>query len=517
MNNNFNADEFSAKIQTLMEDGCHQDAIDICSETLSGCDDVYNRIAVLLLRSACHMAAGHPDCAVKDHSEAFELGDDLPSVEQLGIAEDALKSRLPFDYCAQTFIRSGERFIEEGDDTALAAGAFNKAGICLFRNSSSTEEEKACFHRALAIMADDSTEDDSDDRVQVLTALIQSNLAECLSREGESAQAIEMYNSASKVFEQHLGDEDRMCLTHYAICQRCLSDLYRHSEENIQAHTCLSRSIAELERRRDQLPDQLRLHLAVCYNARGTLRFQMGDYEGEVDDCTRSMQLREDLESDPVALATVISNRAEAYSMLGRFEPAKADFLRAVELLDTVQDSDSAAITAATRCYSLGLLYNEEHFFPEAADAFRSAAERIASVRSRDPEDIEYTREQLIDIEALARMRLGAAIYQCTDRDYFDAMTEGREAIRLLEQLPLTVDRAARLAALHLSMGEILEMFDEMEAAETEYDLAEDYRQEGISLAMSEPAFNDGEEYEYEEFQDESSIWEDFSDDAPQG
>jgi len=489
----------------------------MCSEAIAECDDVYNRIAILLLRAGCHMTAGHPDFAVEDHTEAFALGDDLPSVEQLGIAEDALKSRLPFDYCAQTFIRAGERFIHEGDDPALAAGAFNKAGICLFRNGSSAEEEKACFHRALAVMADNNTENDSDDRVQVLTALIQSNLAECLSREGDSAQAIEMYNCASIIFEQHLSDEDHMCLTHYAICQRCLSDLYRHSEENIQAHACLSRSIAELERIRNDLPDQLRLHLAVCYNARGTLRFQMGDYEGEVDDCTRSMQLREDLESDPVAMATVISNRAEAYSMLGRFEPAKEDFLHAIELLDTVQDSDSVAVTAATRSYSLGLLYNEEHFFAEAADAFRSAAERIASVRSHHPEDIEYTDEQLIDIESLARMRLGAAIYQCTDRDYFDAMTEGREAIRLLEQLPLTIERAARLAALHLSMGEILEMFDEMDAAETEYDLAEDYRQEGISIAMSEPAFNDGEEYEYEEFQDEGSIWEDFSDNAPQG
>lgn len=521
MNKHFNGEELSEKILALLEEKRAAEGVALCNEAEAGCSTTDDRIFLLLLRAGCHAAAGSTDLALEDHRLAFELGYELPAAEHLGIAEDALKARLPFDYCAEIFMRAGERFVSEGDDLALAAGALNKAGICHFRNGSPTEKEKDCFYRALGVM---ELCDDEDDRLQILTALIMSNLAECLAREGECDEAVDMYCRASEVFVRHLDGEDRMCLTHYAICQRCLSDLYRRREENIQAHTCLSRSISELERRADSLPEQLRLHLAVCYNARGTLRFQMGNYEGEVDDCTRSLQLREGLDSEVDALATVVANRGEAYAMLGRTEQAREDYLHAIDLLDSIPENTSAAVSAATRFYALGQLYTEAGQHPEAAEAFRSAARRIASVRSRRTEDAEYTAEQLADIESLARMRLSAAIYSCGDRDFFDSAAEAREAIRLLEGLPLTVERAARLSALHFSMGELMETFDETEAAEAEYDLAEDYREQGIALAVSDMPFDDsdtpfdnGEEYEYEQLQNESSIWEDFSDDTPQG
>lgn len=518
MNNRLNADEFSAKINALLDEGNHAQALSLCdSYDLDKENDADTKVTVLMMRSLCHIAAGDIDSAAADHFSAFTEADELLAIEQLGIAEDALKSRLPFDLCAELFTRSGERFEREGEDYAMAAGAFNKAGICLFRHGASSAAEKHCFYRALDCMNLVSRENLTKEHKDVLRALIQSNLAECLTREGETDDAAELYLQASEVFHKHLSDEDNMCLTHYAICQRCLSDIYRNSEENIQAHSCLSRSIAELERREDKLSDQLLLHLAVCYNARGTLRFQMGDYEGEVEDCTRSLQLREELEDDPSARATVISNRAEAYNMLKQHDQAREDFLRAIDILDTIPEDTGAAVSAATRCYSLGQLYLDQHRTEEACEAFRSSAHRLAVVRSKSPDDSEYTADQLTDIEALARMRLGAAICQCTERDYFDAITEGREAIRLTEQLPLTAERAARLAALHLSLGELLETFDELDAAREEFDIAEDYRDEGIAIALSELGTDDGEEDIYEDFDDQCGVWEDFGDNTPQG
>ncbi|MBE6758689.1 MAG: tetratricopeptide repeat protein [Ruminococcaceae bacterium] len=517
MNNKLNADEFSAQINALLDEGDHAQALSLCASLELPEDDADMKVTILMMRAFSHMAAGDTDQAVSNQLAAFSAADELPAVEQLGIAEGALKVQMPFDFCAELFTRSAERFEREGEDCAMAAGAFNKAGICLFRHGASTAAEKHCFYRALKCM--DSVEDDalSKEHRDVLKALIQSNLAECLSREGEPGQAMELYEEAADVFGKYLGNEDNMCLTHYAICQRCLSDIYRHSDENIRAHTCLSRSITELERRRKKLSDQLKLHLAVCYNARGTLRFQMGDYEGEVDDCTRSLQLREDLDDDPNAKATVISNRAEAYSMLKQYDAARDDFLRAIDILDAIPESISAAVSAATRSYSLGLLYFEQNMHEQSCGPLRSAADRLAIIRSRATDDMEYTYDQLTDIEALARMRLSASLYQCRERDYFDTMTEAREAIRLTELLPLTAERAARLAALHLSLSELLEILDEHEAARDEYEIAEDFRDEGIALALSELGPDDGEESIYEDFDDESGIWEDFSDNTPQG
>ncbi len=518
MNNKLSADEFSAQINALLDEGDYSQALSLCNSfDIQNETDPDMKVTVLVMRAFSHMAAGDTESAVADQLSAFNAADDLTALDQMSIAEDALKAQMPFDFCARLFSCSGERLEREGEDYAMAAGAFNKAGICLFRQGAHTSEEKHCFYRAMDCMNSIGRENLTTEHRDVLKALIQSNLAECLSREGETAEAMELYEQAAEVFRKHLSDEDNMCLTHYAICQRCLSDIYRTGDENIHAHACLSRSIAELERRRGKLPDQLLLHLAVCYNARGTLRFQMGDYEGEVEDCTRSLQLREELEDEPNARATVISNRAEAYAMLKQFDHARDDFLKAVELLDTIPESIPAEISAATRLYSLGQLCTEQNRPEEASDAFRSAACRLADIRAKNPEDTEYTMEQLTDIEALARMRLGAALYQCSDRDYFEVMSEGREAVLLTEQLPLTAERAARLAALHISLGELLETFDEQEAARIEYEIAEEYRDEGIALLLSEPGSDDGEEDIYEEFENDGGIWEDFGDNTPQG
>ena len=516
MNNKLTAEDFSAQIQELLGEGRVQEALERCDAAAAQADmDDELRLAVGVMRSYSLLASGDTDAAMAEHMNAFRLADDIPPIDQFALAEDALRVHMPYDYCSELFMQSGARLQDE-DDPALAAGAFNKAGICLFRHGASTGDEKECFRRALEALEWIDDDGQPSDHTEVLAALIKSNLAECLSREEDRDSAIELYHQASEVFEQHLGEEDIMCLTHYAICQRCLSDLYRGREENVRAHACLSRSIAELEQRSKKLSDQLRLHLAVCYNARGTLRFQMGNFEGEVEDCTRSLQLREELEDDPNALATVISNRAEAYAMLERYDDARADFTRAIEIFDSIPDDLSAAVSAATRSYSLGLMYAEQKRFGEACDAFRSSARRLEKLRSGSCDDIEYSPEQLADLEALARMRLGAAIFRLDELDYYDALNEGRKAIRLLETLPANPERSARLAALHISIAEVMETFDEHESAEIEYDIAEQYRAQ-VEQALSDTLFNEGEEDEYEELEDEGSIWEDFSDSTPQG
>lgn len=516
MNKKFTPDELSAHIYYLLETGDPQNAIDMCTAIAEDENESDLQTTALLLRAYSRMAAGDSENALTDHREACRNAAGMLPAEQLAIAEESLDANMPFDYCAELFSAAGERFEQEENDCTMAAGAYNKAGICLFRHGASSEEEKACFIRALDTIKNADDDCPHRDKLEILSALVQSNLAECLAREGRREEAVKFYRQSADTFGSRLNDDGDICLTHYAICQRCLSDLYRASEENIQAHSCLSKSITELERRSSKLSDQLRMHLAVCYNARGTLRFQMGDYEGEVSDCTRSLELREGMDEDPCSVAIVLSNRAEAYAMLEHFDRAREDFLRSVDMFDSVENNGQAAASAATRCYSLGMMYAEKDQLKAAADAFRSAAERLARLRSSGIDDTEYTDEQLCDIESLSRMRLASILTRLDERDYFDSITESREALRLIERLPLTVDRAARMSAIHTSVAEVLELFDELDAAQQEYELADRCRMEGLELIMSGACPDYSEKDAEEQFNDERSIWENFSDDTPQ-
>lgn len=513
MNNISTAEELTARVRTLIREGSFEAAFDLCAEYANS-DDRDLALIARLLTSYCRAAQGDGSAAVSEHRDAMENAEEIGPFERLSIADEAMDAELPLDYCAGLYRDAGDSLAEDDDMLILAAGAYNKAGICLYRLGAYDPGEELCFRQALS--AAERAEPDDEGRREVLRGLIMSNLAECLMREGENEEACELYTQASDIFESRLDDEGDMCLIHYAICQRNLSDIYRAEEENIQAHACLSRSIMLLESRVDELSDQLRLHLAVCCNARGTLRFQMGNYEGEVDDCTRSLQLREGLEQDSDAIATVLSNRAEAYYMLGRHEQAMDDFARAVEMFDSVPENRRMAASAATRCYSMGLLCAERDQPDQACGHFRAAAERLAALRAGGDGAGEYSAAQLTELEAYCRMRLGMTLSGLEERDYFEALTENREAIRLLEKLPESVDRVARLASLHIANGELMEMFDELEAAEREYAAAERCRSRGVELLLTASHGGDGEEDPEEDLENQRSIWENFSGQTPQ-
>ena len=519
MNNMYTTDELSALVRTLLSEDKWQEALERCVSCAASTDDAELWLTAQLLATYCRNASGDEAGAVDEHRQVMqsEAARELTAIDRLGVAEEALDAHLPFDYCAELFCAAAQQFESDGSSPDLAAGAYNKAGICHFRNGSAPNEEQMCFRLALEASSRFEKDSGSDEHKHIiLEALIKSNLAECLMRSGGRDEAVELYEQASEVFHRHLNEDSDMCLVHYAICQRCLSDIYRSSDENIKAHACLTRSITELDRRRDHISDQLIMHLAVCCNARGTLRFQMGDYEGEVEDCTRSLELREGLDSDNESLATVYSNRAEAYAMMDMNEDAKSDFFRAIELFDTIPDSGHAAAAAASRCFALGLMCVDSEEYDEAISYFRSSADRLAALRATGMDAGEFTAERLTELEALSRMRLANCISHLDERDYYDAVTESRMALALLEQLPVSVERYAHMTALHTSLGELMELFDEFEAAKDEYQQAAQCRTSGLELIISAAGRDQIEENPEEALEDEGSIWENFSGDTPQ-
>lgn len=504
------------KILELMEEKKYDEAGALCEESI---ERFGASSEALLLRSRCRSLCGDLSGALDDHKAAMAMtGDDLPGAGRMKLAEEAMDAHMPFDYCSQLFTQAGERLEREGQNGVMTASAYNKAGICLYRQEADPRLEEACFRRALAAANRAEEDEEQADDAATIGALVRSNLAECLTRTGDEEEAVQLYNEASDAFFDRMEGTDGMGLANYSMCQKCLSDIYRAKDESIQAHICLTRAINELERREKKLNEQMRLHLAICHNARGTLRYQMGDYEGEVEDCTRALELRETVPSEIPSLATVRSNRAEAYMQLGQFEPARADFLEAIALFESMEESRASLESAAIRHYLLAGMYDDNDMPDEACEDYRAAAERLDRAERNEGPEGEYSDEQLADMQSLCRMRLSAALLSCEERDYCEALEESRKAIALLERLPLTPERAARMVALYISNGELLESFDEPEAAKQEFDEADRIRDSFAGHIEEEPELSCGEEEEpYEDANDQFDIWEDRSGNTPQG
>lgn len=467
------------------------------------CDAV---IGAFFLRAACRAALGKDDSACSDHRHAVDLvWNNIPPEERLTIASEALDSGMPLDYCEKFFYDLAMDFKQTGVDPKLTATAFNKLGVCRFRAERTLESETLSFEMANAAV--DTIEDPDSDEL-ILSALIKSNLAECLVRAEDYEPAAEFYREASGIFAPRVG-KSAVCTEQYAICQRNLSDIYRREDDNVQANRCITLAIEALENHPEADDEQVVSQLSSCYNSRGTMRYGIGDYSGEIDDCTRSLELREQISStDYLGFATVYSNRAEACAALEKWDKTAADYQSAVDMLKKLPKDNlffQALIAIWLMAKGRALLAAER--LSEALDAFIEGAEFFASLRGKDVEN--YSSDQLTVMEAHCRFFIATTARQEEHLNYHLAITELRTAIELLEELPPLKMRFLQLSSLHNHLGELYELFDEQELAEKEYGISEMlYAQHGDGVAY--PIAD-----EYENSDDEGEIWAESSDNIP--
>lgn len=464
-------------------------------------------IGAFFLRAACRASLGKDNDACRDHQHAVKLiGEEIPPEERLTIASEAMESGLPLDYCENFFYETAMDFKQADVDPALTATAFNKLGVCRFRAEKTLEAETHAFE-----MANNAVETiknpDADELI--LSALIKSNLAECLARAEDYEPAAELYRDASDIFEPRVG-KSAVCTEQYAICQRNLSDIYRREDDNVQANRCITLAIEALENHPEPADEEVLSHLSSCFNSRGTMRYGIGDYSGEVDDCTRSLELREQINStDYLGFATVYSNRAEAYAALEKWDETAADYQNAADKLKKLpKDNLLFQTLIAIWLMAKGRAHLAAEHFSEALEAFIEAAEFFTVVRGKEVEN--YSSDQLAVMEAHCRFFIATTARQEEHLNYHLAITELRTAIELLEELPPLKMRFLQLSSLHNHLGELYELFDEQELAEKEYGISEMlYAQHGDGIAYhiadeDEDADNDGE------------IWTEASDDIPQ-
>lgn len=418
--------------------------------------------AALLLTSRCCAAVGDIDGAIFEHGKALCMASDTYDV--IRMADDAAEAGLPADYCAGCYERASREFKDIGDVVG-AANALNKAGICYFKNGNSLAGEAKMFEQAVALLKNEELSDSQ----LILYALVCGNLAECRVRQGRHDEAHELYRTASDIFESRLDDDT--CLQHYAMCQRSIADICRGRGDNVEASAHLGAAIDALRRRKLPSPI-LRNLLSSSYNAYGTICFQMGDYDGEVNACTSALRLRSEPERDALGASTIYANRAQANEQLGRLRQAEDDYRSSIELLERL-DSNEASVLIALRRYSLAGISEINGDYTEAVNLYSLSAAALRTARLSGVEFDDISSEQITDMEALCRYRLGVCCTHCDHRDYYRSMNEYRASAELLHSLDLTPDRSSRLAAVFNAIGELYEIFDDYESANASFEAAD--------------------------------------------
>ncbi|MBE6765839.1 MAG: tetratricopeptide repeat protein [Ruminococcaceae bacterium] len=369
------------------------------------------------------------------------------------------------EQCALLFEQAGQAFEKENAPVRQSAMAYNRAGMCRFKCSDDTSAEAADFERARDLMK--SLPDRNGDP---LMAIIRSNLAECKARSGEREEAAKLYRQSAVTLSDLMYDELSKgsageAFDQYVGVQKSLAQLYRDMGEYIQAQTCFTRVISLIENH-SQRSDQTDSMLAGFYNARGTVRYRVKDYAGEVEDCTRAILLSERVGDDLPGLGIMYSNRGEAYEMLGMYDAMIVDMRQAASIFEKCGEMEGAKEMLFRSTFSIakGLELSERLF--EAAKTYGAAAELMQELR--DETDEGEDTSSMLKAEAACRISRAACLCRCELHLYYDSLREYNRAAALLEGLE---DRGAlsKLESLYLLRSELYEAFDELEEAKADY------------------------------------------------
>jgi len=503
--------ELSKKMEQHEFDAAETKCTEYIAENANSVTD--ELIGTFILRSHCRAAQDNISGALNDHLTALNMIGETSGENLYEIANEAMNAGLPFEHCASVFYRAAETLSESAvradcaEDTSypsarLLASAYNKAGICHYKADSPVEQEIACYTCADNVISAVEAPDEDD---LLLSALIKSNMAECHARNEDYIEAAELFRCAADIYEPRRS-RSAVCTDQYAMCMRSLSDIHRATGENIEAHNRLSEAISALENHPDGASENALTQLASCHNSRGTLRYQIGDYEGEVEDCSVSIELRKGLPADHAALSTIYTNRAEAYEQLGDFPSAAEDYLCAISELEHIESQDPEVTGfIAMRLFSLAESYRQQEMLNEAMETFQKCAEKLVSIRSVEFQPV--MRKQLGEAEAHCRLCMAQLALDEPFTNYHQAMTEANLSLSLFSELEPSSEYSFRISFLHSLLGEIYEMFDERESA------AEEFR---LSQEILEEALTDDDADEDEEVYDENDVWDDPSGTIPQ-
>ena len=474
---------------------------------------------VHLLRAKCRSCINDTAGAMLDCDAALELlGNELSGSAMLDIYTAMLyEVHMPPMYCAELFEKAEERLtaeLEASDKSTRIknklnhgiAEACNNRGLCLFHCNRPAEEEVECYERAISAMYETTLCGEND---MTLLGSMMTNCAETYERCGEIEKSVEIYKDAIDLYDA-LFEFDDSVIADYIGCYLGLSGVYRKQGELVLANYWISQAISVLDQYSETTHHKDTVLLPQALNTRGTIKFAMGDYAGEIADCDQALSLlKADKTSNPAFVFLVYSNRAEAYEHLEKYDEAAADYEAAIKTLSSIKNETPkvhSQIASHTLC--CGRCYAKAGKNEKAISMLTTAAGLFGDLRDVCSGD---SATHIEENEALCHFLISQALLNDEHHDLHRVLSEQLKAISIAEAISEpNFFTYMFLMALHNALGEIYESFDEQDSAAEAYKKAQEY------LTLAGGVASDISADDKEDIYNEDKVWDNPPEDIPQ-
>ena len=404
--------------------------------------------------------------------------------------------------CAGYLRSAAEAFRDGEEDCLTAAELYNQEGICWYNASPETDapddvavsdEEKsrqyekltkAFFRNELTAFenACDRLSACSPDHPKVIDLMpsLMSNIGECHMRSGEYEKALEDYQRsvtaferlfASGLFSEKRKEEKASYVFQYGLCFKMMGDIYEEKNDNESCAQALTKAVEVMEKLDS---DAARNELAACLNALGCIKYRLGDYKGNIADVTRAISLKGEDKGSEVIMAIILKNRSDAYRELGDFKSMQSDLTKSINMLDHSELPDELRNSFyGSHWFSMGVCQEGLNKAGKAADAYR----RAAGYMDAASDDQEHGVNPYL--KALCHFRRANCLCRRDEQEYYGALFEYNNAIRLIEEMPASKERNENLRQLLASRGSLYEAFREIDLARADFLRAESLKSTG--------------------------------------
>lgn len=414
----------------------------------------------------------------------------------MSIANTARDIGLSPSECAEYLHTAAVAFDGGGEDNLVAAELFNQEGICWYNSSPDvdipegmetdmsdvTERmmalEEQFSERELAAFEDSYRKlqlcDPKAPQVIDLRPSLLSNIGECHVRVGEYDKGLTYYLDAVSAFEELFSckefsekskSEQSSYVMPYGVSFKTLGEIYDAKDDNEKAAGYFTKAIEVFEKIDS---DTARHELAYCLNARGCIRYRLGDYRGEVEDITRALAIKKNDEGSEITMAIMLKNRSDAYRELGNYKGMHSDLTKSLNMLDqSGMPEEILNSFYGSHWFSMGVCQEGLHKVGKAADAYRKAAKYMSSSKRGARDDSN------VFMQALCHFRRAVCLCRRDEQEFYGALFEYNNAIDLLEHLPASKEKNENLKQCLSSRANLYEVFREIDLAKADYSRAE--------------------------------------------
>lgn len=453
--------------------------------------------------------------ARKSFKEFTEI-DKITSGGELSLDEHVRIARLSSNIglnpaeCAEYMHTAATMSIEAGDDFLRSAELLNQEGICWYNASPENDDpdvdcncDECREHcekfepmgeryarltvkfaaRELEAFENSYCEllkcDQRNPSVLDLMPSLLSNIAECYVRCKNLDDGLKYYRKSAEAFEKLFvsqvfieknNESKEAYVFQYGMCFKSMGEIYEHIDDSNNSVKAFTQAIEVFEKIDSE---SAHYQLAFCLNARGCMNYRMGNYQNEVDDVTRAIKLRSDSEGSEVPIAIMLKNRSDAHQALGDYKSMQADLTESIHILDRSEAPEGALDSIyGEHWYSLGVCQEELDKVGCAADSYRKAEKYLKASKSSDDDMVN------IIMQVMCHFRRANCLYRRDEQEYYGALSEYDNAVKILEELPSSVEKNERLIAILTSRGNLYEAFREIDLAKADYKRVEQLRKE---------------------------------------